>query len=447
MLRRKQKQKQYIPSSAQKVIRRIKRRTGKKLDAEKVMAHPDLLSPEQLGGSKFLFGAATSAHQVEGDNVHSDWWQFEKDYTGGVSSGKACNSYELYKEDRKLLQKMGMNSYRFSIEWSRIEPNQGQFDEEAMQHYVDVIDDLIAHGIEPIVTLHHFTNPLWFELLGGWEMNRTVSYFSRYVEYVLLKLAGKVRYYITINEPNIYIYSKYLVGAWHPGEHSFPKAYKVAKRMLATHKAAYKLIKQYRPDAMVGLAVHHTVFESRKNEMFPINALLTGLLNVLMNFHTYNMLWRKHLDFLGLNFYTRTKVSISLQDVVRLRIDPELYKDQTMHFLQYAEDFLLAINALKVYDLPILVTENGVLAARDEIRVDYLQKVFRVMEQARADGAKLIGYQHWSLLDNFEWGYGFEPKFGLHEVDLNTFERTPKPSAKVYADLVAKWRKDYGDGV
>jgi beta-glucosidase len=202
----------------------------------------------------FLFGAATAAHQVEGNNFNNDWWKYEQ-----TPSGKACNSYVLYKEDRKALQKMGCNAYRFSLEWARIEPQPGEFSAEAIQHYHDVIDDLLTHGIEPVVTIHHYTNPVWFEDYGGWADNKCLVDFERYATYVAKEYGHKVKYWITINEPNIYTVSKYISGHWYPYVRNIFVAIKVFHNLIAAHKIAFAALKRANHQSMVSLCMQYIV--------------------------------------------------------------------------------------------------------------------------------------------------------------------------------------------
>ncbi len=398
---------------------------------------------DNLTKSSFFFGAATSAHQVEGNNIHSDWWKYEKDFTKGISSGRACASYELFKEDRKLLQEMECNSYRFSIEWSRIEPREGEFVQSELDRYISQIDDLLEHNITPLLTLHHFSNPAWFEDQGGWTVKDAYKKYLRFLEFILPSLAGKVKYFVTFNEPNIYIYSKYIVGSWFPGQRRPMQLIRCLRNFIPAHRKAYKMIKDLDPESQIGIASQFTVFHPAGTHFDLLNWVMRKTMSLSFNFLTYNLFWRKHLDYIGINFYTRTRVAISFSDAVRLNFNPEFYEDQKMHFLQFPEDLKLALRQVKKYGLPVIVTENGMLTNDDRERQDYLKEIFKYMQESILDGVKLIGYFHWSLMDNFEWSFAFKPKFGLYSVNHETFAREAKPSAQIYRDLIRHYRKKF----
>jgi len=203
----------------------------------------------------FLWGAATSSHQVEGGNHWNDWWEFEQSDRLPHRSGEACRHYELYESDFGLARSLGHNAHRFSIEWSRIEPRPGEWSEPAIAHYAAVLDALHRRGLEPIVTLHHFTNPAWFSHRGGWTRNDSVAYFERYVEFVTARLAHKARYWLTINEPTVYVKRAYVAGSWPPCvSGSWRNAALALRNLCRAHAIAYRVIHRARPDAMVGLA-------------------------------------------------------------------------------------------------------------------------------------------------------------------------------------------------
>jgi len=393
--------------------------------------------------SQFLFGAATAAHQVEGNNHNNDWWQFETTTPGVHQSGAAANSYELYKEDRKILQQMGCNTYRFSIEWARIEPTQGNFDLDALNHYRELILDLRAHGITPIVTLHHFTNPIWLEAIGAWENPKVVEYFSRYVNYVCNALKNVVDYWVTVNEPNVYLASKYILKIWFPAIFSPLKAYKVAKHFLAAHRASYKLIKAHSTTAQVSLCINAIRFVPIHNHYYLLNLLVCGVLHWLNNRLAFVLL-RNYTDFIGLNFYTRAKLSLDPYAKEWFRTDPPMLNLNNNVFSQFPRDLTWLLNLFKNSGRPIIITENGINTDDDNLRVKYLQSIFRILKQAVSAKINIIGYMHWSLIDNFEWHFGYRPKFGLYSVEPDTFKRLPKPSSLKYAELINAWEPTEG---
>lgn len=402
----------------------------------------------QTPGNKLLFGISTAAHHVEGNNRYSDWWHFEKELTGGVSSGIACDSYRQYKRDRKILQQLNCSAYRFSIEWSRIEPKRGKFSQKAMDHYIEVIDDLRRAGIEPILTLHHFTNPLWFENSGGWENAEATFYFRRFVDFVLPRLGDKVRYFTPINEPNIFVFNKYLVKVWFPYKQNFRIAGLVFRNLAKAHCDAYEVIKKYQPGAFVGTCVQSLDIRAIPTVWWPINLTVAGVGNYLFNHLFYHLLNGKY-DFVGLNFYSTYRVGFKGL-IPTPHIDPHPLKNGKLRMESHPKRLLSTLRAVSRYGKPIIITENGKLTQNDAERAGYLRDVFEVMRSAISEGVSLLGYLHFTHIDSFEWGLGFGPKFGFFEHDRKTQKVSAKPSAKVYAELISKfvtWHKNNNAGV
>lgn len=218
----------------------------------------------------FYWGTATASHQIEGGNIYNDWWEFESQgkVKDGQISGSACDSWNRYEEDFDLIQKLNNNAYRFSIEWSRIEPEEGKFNEETLNRYKDMIISLRKRNIEPFVTLHHFTNPLWIAKKGGWLNPETIEYYLRYVEKVVKEFKDLVKYYMTINEPNAYAFMAYLYGEFPPQEKSLKKMLKVLNNMVKAHAKAYKLIHEIRKDAEVSIAYNVLLIEPLNPKSF-----------------------------------------------------------------------------------------------------------------------------------------------------------------------------------
>ncbi len=266
----------------------------------------------------FLWGAATSAYQVEGDNANSDWWPWEKQ-TGRIRSGRACRHYEFYKRDFDLAKTLHHNAHRFSIEWSRIEPKPGKFSKAALRHYRDVILALKRRKIEPVVTLHHFTNPIWLAKRGGWTNSRSVDYFLRYCEFVVRPLAKHVRYWITINEPTIYISHAYILGVWPPQEKSYLKATQVEENLASAHIQAYRLIHKIYKDLgldepCVSIAQNVMAFVPCKDDLKNRFAayLRDRLYNLgfLERIMRHDLIPHKAMDFIGVNYYSRQLVEL-----------------------------------------------------------------------------------------------------------------------------------------
>lgn len=393
----------------------------------------------------FLFGAATSAYQVEGNNSNCDWWQWEKE-SGKVLSGQACRHYELYNQDFDLAKSLNHNSHRISIEWSRVEPEEGRFQTEEIDHYKRVILSLRARNLEPIVTLHHFTNPIWLAKLGGWENKKAQEYFLRFTKIVIEAMGENVRYWLTINEPLVYVYHAYLLGVWPPQQKSFFKAKRVTDNMSAAHIKAYRLIHDhYRhkslPVPYVSVAQNLLAFVYCKPTLK--NKVAVALRNKVYNFSFIEKL-KNHgtLDFIGINYYNRGLVDVKKWAFPNLLLDNCLdnclpLKKNSLGWDIYPEGLYRLLSSLKKYNLPILITENGICTQDDTQRWDYIREHLKNIQLAINSGVKVIGYIYWSLLDNFEWDKGFVPRFGLVEMDYNNFQRMPRESANKFA-LVCK---------
>ena len=389
----------------------------------------------------FLWGAATSAYQVEGDNADADWWEWEK-HTGHESSGAACRHYELYAQDFDLIKSLSHNAYRLSIEWSRIEPQEGVFLEHELRHYLDVISALLERGIEPVVTLHHFTNPSWVAQKGGWENKKTVGYFLRYVEKVSGILADKVKYWVTINEPMVYIYFSYIDGSWPPQKKSFSASRRVEKNFFFAHARVYRLIhalykRKKLPRPMVGMAQSMQAFVPCQPTLK--NRISTYLRNKVFNHAFIARLKRNScLDFIGVNYYTRTLVEVERWGFRHLLLDEckkghHSVKKNSLGWDIYPEGLYDLLMRLKKYRLPVFVLENGICTEDDLLRWEYISGHLKNVHRAISEGVNVIGYLYWSLLDNYEWDKGFAPRFGIIAVDYRTQERTIQESGRKYA--------------
>lgn len=393
----------------------------------------------------FLWGAAASAYQVEGDNSHCDWWEWEIN-TGKQRSLNACCHYELYKQDFDLAKSLNHNCHRLSIEWSRIEQEQGVFLPQVIEHYKDVINSLKERGLEPIVTLHHFTNPIWLAKIGGWLNPKAQDYFLSYVQKIVDVLAKNVRYWITINEPMVYLYHAYILGAWPPQEKSFSKARIVEKNMANAHISAYRLIhnmykEKQLPAPYVSIAKNMQAFVACNPRL--INKAAVYLRDKFYNFSLIEKLIRAGtLDFIGVNYYNRGLVEVEKWRLSNLLLDncPNNHHPLEKNSLGwdiYPRGLYDLLIKLKKYNLDIMITENGICTEDDSQRSRYifehLKSVYRAIEQ----GVKVSGYIYWSLLDNFEWDKGYSPRFGLVEVDYNTYKRSIRASAKEFS-LICK---------
>lgn len=381
----------------------------------------------------FLWGASTAPHQIEGNNLNSDFWASEGRVPGMERSGDACDSYHRYAEDMRLLADAGLTAYRFGIEWARIEPLPGHVSRAELAHYRRMIDTAVDLGLTPVVTLHHFTSPLWFAQEGGWLGDKAVDRFTAYVEAVCPILDG-VEWVVTMNEPNMLAI---MVGMARAMEHrqtseewqsptvdsesprpALPDPdVKIGERLVEAHHAARDALRTRLPGAKVGWTVANRAFvarpgsEDRKRELEHVweDLYLDG---------------SRGDDFVGVQSY-------SSQWVGPDGIEPHpRHPDNTLVGTAYRPDALaIAVRhtAEATGGLPILVTENGIATHDDARRIAYTREALDHLAATVAEGVDVRGYLHWSLLDNYEWGH-WEPTFGLVAVDRETFERRPKPS-------------------
>jgi beta-glucosidase len=395
------------------------------------------LSPKARRFPKgFLWGTATSAHQIEGDNIHSDWWEREQNGKVGVKSGRACNSWNLWRQDINLAKSLHTNAYRFSLEWARIEPHDGEFNLTALRRYEQEIKYLHELGTQVMLTLWHFTLPQWFAAKGGFAKKENIIYFTRFISYVVNHLVTPPDYWITLNEPsNIYVSCAYLIGIWPPGERNLVKALQVFSNLISAHRSAHKVIHDKYPEAQVGAALHFMCVESfTKN---PLLQLISWLVDLIVN-RIFLFFIKNSLDYLGVNYYAATWVRWGhLFPQVKTASDliPIYYGTDHDLWRDYPQGLYKILISLKKYHLPIIITENGVADSQDRIRARYIKDHLEWAWQAIRDGVDLRGYFHWTLMDNFEWSLGFKPKFGLFSTDFRTFKRTPRPSAAAYARI------------
>jgi len=390
----------------------------------------------------FLWGASTSAHQTEGGNTLSDWWQRESMMPGMEPSGDACDSYHRYREDMRLLADAGLNAYRFGIEWARIEPRPGEYSNAALAHYRRMIDTALELGITPLVTLHHFSSPAWFAAEGGWLGDGATDRFAAYVERVSTILEGVTRI-VTINEPNMLAMMVMLEEAARSGQLEKWQSPTVdgdaereriaanlpvptlehAQPIIAAHHAARAVLRE-RTDAEIGWSIANGAFTAAAPEFEE------KLREVRRRYEDVYLEASAGDDFVGVQSYSSQQVGPD-----GLIPHPD-HPDNTLTGAAYRPDALgMAVrHAYAVTGLPILVTENGIATADDSRRIAYTREALAGLRAAMDDGADVRGYLHWSLLDNFEWGH-WGPTFGLVAVDRQTFVRTPKPSLAWLGDV------------
>lgn len=406
---------------------------------------------------KFLWGAATSAHQVEGGN-HNQWSVWELDHAKQLAdkseasfghldnwdsikkqatnptnyvSEKAASHYKLYELDFDILQKLNMNAYRFSIEWSRIEPREGVWDVAAIQHYRDCLRALKARGIEPIVTLFHFSLPVWFENMDGFERRGNIGYFVRFARMIEEELGANFKFVVTINEPEVYANESYLEGRWPPCDKNVYKTWRVISNLITAHRRVADVFHKANSRYQVSIAKHIVHFEPGDDSW--LSRFSTNVARYVQNDYLVNRVI-KSCDFLGINYYMSSRV-------YGYRIHGLNVEKNDMGWDMRPSDIQHVIERMSTkYDKPIIITENGLADSDDIKRKWWLAETLAAMGRAVAGGARLEGYMHWSLLDNFEWDKGYWPRFGLVAVDRKTAKRSVRKSALGYARFVKAQR-------
>ncbi|WP_337099944.1 glycoside hydrolase family 1 protein [Paenibacillus sp. YIM B09110] len=408
---------------------------------------------------QFLWGASTAAHQVEGNNLNSDYWLMESIPGGSFTepSGNAVDHYNLYRGDIGLLAGLGLSAYRFSIEWARIEPEEGQFDESAIQHYRDVLKACNEYGVTPIVTLHHFTSPHWLIREGGWHSEETPARFARYCEYVMSKLGDAIPYVCTINEANMPVGIKKIMERYKEAGNAqvgintdmsniqayyaeLGKAFGVSPLEVHTflapatdqgmeiiyraHTEARTAIRKVSPNTQIGITM----------SLFDVQSVPGGEALAAEELHEEFLQFLPYLeedDFFGLQNYTR-----SVYGPEGLLPVPEGAETTQMGYEYYPQGLESVIRVAHEHlKKPIVVTENGVGTDNDERRIAFIDRALEGVHACVADGIPVLGYMHWSLLDNFEWQLGFSKTFGLIAVDRTTQQRFPKKSAYHYGSI------------
>ncbi len=427
--------------SAPKRSKKTTKKSASKKKAAAKKASQKKVSEEALQFPKgFLWGTATSAHQVEGNNINNDWWSWEQK-KGSIEnddvSGKAVDHYNRYEEDYDWVAKFNHDIHRLSIEWSRIQPEEDEWNWEEVEHYRSVLQALKKRKVKAMVTLHHFTLPQWLAKKGGWECDQAPQYFAAFAEFIAEHLGEYIHFWTTLNEPVIYVEQCYLHANWPPQKKSRWAAYRALKNLAKGHKEAYREIhaemKKQNRKAQVGIANNMISLVSYHNRF--IDYLIVRVTEYLWNQYFYSLTKQCH-DFLGVNYYLHQRLyrakgkRYALVDVKK-----EHRESSDLGWEVFAPGIFEALMELKKYNKPIYITENGIAAVDDEKRVRFIIAYLKEIYHAIQAGVDVRGYIHWSLLDNFEWDKGFTPRFGLIHINYKTLKRTPRPSAYVYAEI------------
>jgi beta-glucosidase len=414
----------------------------------------------------FKWCVATAAHQFEGYNTNSDWWDWEQQggrIRNNDKSGAACDHWNRLDQDTKLIKELNLQQYRFSVEWAKIEPQEGSWDAAAIVHYQTEVALLKENGIEPLITLHHFSMPRWLRDRGGWEWEGAPAAFARFAELVYKEIGPGVRDWITVNEPMVHIAGGYFAGLTPPGKNDLMSAMPPLEGLLHAHASAYHALhsaakSQGDLPIRVGIAHHLRVFDP--DSIFnPLDAMAARTLDTAFNwlfgdaietgrlklFIPFILNINKEIpglkgtqDFIGINYYTRDMVSFSLNGLLGLEL---VVNEQSplsdLGWEIYPEGFYRTIKAAMHHypGKPILITENGLADSQDQQRKKFIENHLAAVHRAILEGVPIETYCHWTLTDNFEWLEGFAPRFGLYEMDYPTQRRTLRESGRYYSEI------------
>lgn len=403
----------------------------------------------------FFWGASTASHQVEGGNINQwtvwelahakqyaqlahqnlswlpNWDEIKQDAEdpNNYVSGRGVEHYARYKDDLGLAAGLGLNAFRFGIEWSRIQPDEGVWDDSAIKHYKEYILEVRRQGLEPFLNIWHWTMPTWFTDKGGFKKSENIKYFEKFVSKVALEFTDDITYIITLNEPNVYASFGYGTGMWPPGEQNWLTFFRVYRNLVKAHKKAYKILKTQKPSLQIGIAQQLANIQAKRpHNLF--DEFSTKWMRYFWNWWFYKRI-RNQQDFVGFNYYFTDYYTGFLK-----KMNPKVPLNELGWYMEPEGLYPLLLRAWSRFKKPIFITENGVADAGDQYRRWWIEESIVAMERAISEGVDLRGYFHWSLLDNFEWAYGWWPKFGLIEVDRKTMKRTVRPSAKWFAKRI-----------
>ena len=425
----------------------------------------------------FSWGTATAAHQVEGNNTNNNWYQWEYSFDeneksrihNNQKSGFSVDHWNNYPNDIKLMKDLGTNHYRFSIEWSRIEPSKGVIDQDALEHYRLICNELVNNNITPVVTLYHFTHPIWFEEIGAFEKKENIQYFISYSDTVFKFLNDLVPIWCTINEPAVFVSQGYFNGVFPPGKKDPKLAAIVLGNLLDSHVELYRHLKQTPAGKKSKIGIVKNIFQfepyQRWNIMdWAVSSMLDSVFNssIINYFKTGDFDFHLPLqarlsfqnpeaisamDFIGLNYYSHYLVSARpniKEPFVFLERRNEIQTD--MDYSIYPEGFYRALHTIKKLGAPIYVTENGIADKDDTRRSLFINRYIYAMYKAMREGVDIRGYFYWTLMDNFEWAEGYDKKFGLYSVDFKTQERTLRKGSNSFKKIINKqgvYDRDY----
>lgn len=406
----------------------------------------------------FLWGTATAAHQVEGQNTNNNWsaWEAEPGrIINGDKAGLACDWWNgRWEEDLQNAALDGQNAHRFSVEWSRVQLSPDRWDESALNHYRAMLKGMRRLGLTPVVTLHHFTDPLWIYEMGGWENDETPKYFEKFVRKVVSAFKDEVKLWVTLNEPNGLVVNSYISGDFPPGKKDFKAAFRALKNLILGHAAAWHAIHEIQPDAMASYALYYRGFFP-KSTRSPLDALATRTLMGSVNevfsnaikdgqvrFALFKDFVREAVgtqDYIAIQYYSSDMVSFTPFNpgelFTRRSCPPGAELSETGFIANVPDGMTQALKWAHQFRLPIYITENGVEDSKDTLRPSYLAQHLHKVWRAANFNYQVKGYFHWSQVDNFEWERGWSQRFGLWELDTETQKRTRRHSADLYAAI------------
>lgn len=407
----------------------------------------------------FFWGASTASHQVEG-RTENQWsvWELENaqyfakhaaDRLSGFDnweqikhqattpsnyvSGRGVEHYDRYPGDFDIAKKLNFNAFRFGIEWSRIEPEEGKWDAAEIDHYRKYIAELKRRGLEPFLNIWHWTMPTWFTDKGGFEKAKNLKHWNAYVSKLMEELGLDIKYVITLNEPNVYATFSYLLGEWPPAIKNPWAFIKVYLNLVRAHRSAYRIIKQKNVRIQVGVASQLANLQAKRPRNF-IDVVSTQAMRYAWNWWYLNRI-KKQQDFVGFNYYFT-----DYYQAFR-KVNPSAPLSDLNWYMEPEGLHPLLVRVWAHYKKPIIITENGLADSKDLNRQWWIEETIVAMERALSEGVDLRGYFHWSLLDNFEWKYGWWPEFGLVKVNRSTMKRQVRSSAKWFANKIEALRK------
>ncbi|MFZ6032618.1 MAG: glycoside hydrolase family 1 protein [Melioribacter sp.] len=413
----------------------------------------------QYGILMFLWGSATSSFQIEG-NIKNDFTDYEQKL-GYPPYEEGSNHWKMWKDDIDMIRQLNQNAYRFSIEWSRLQPEPNTVSLEALNRYDATVDRLLEKGIEPMITLHHFAHPYWFHDVSPWHTGDSVKRFLDYSDLIFSRLADRVKYWITFNEPVVWSLAAYADAKFPPALSDLNLTMKALFNMMKAHAGAYEILKSYNSESYVGIAKHFIIFKEAREWFYPdksiarridnffnfmlLDAFITNRITVnfppLLKFDKPINLNNK-IDFWGINYYYRlhTKFKLNLKNPFLLYVkDPATDTGWEI----YPKGLKKIIKLVSRYNKEIIITENGIATGNDLVRKKFIKKHVKIVRKQLEKGYKIKGYFYWSLMDNYEWLHGKSKRFGLVEVDYeNNYKRTIRPSGHYYAGLIEKFFHD-----